>query len=80
MLKYDVCLDNFSQRCFRIIAGLPPAITFAGIDLVTTELFPIMLLLPISTPFNILTLEPIKTFSPIITFAVFGTPPFFPLD
>lgn len=61
---------------FNVFAGIPPAITFDGIFFVTTELFAMMLLSPISTPFSIFTLDPIQTFFPIITLPVFADPIF----
>ena len=43
-------------------AGLPAAITFSGIFLVTTDPLPIMEFFPMETPFRMETLEPKKTF------------------
>lgn len=52
-------------------AGFPAHISFAGMDLVTTEPAPTMEFSPIETPFNIIVLAPINALSPIVTGAHF---------
>lgn len=47
-------------------AGFPPQISFSGTLLVTTEPAPIILFLPIVTPFNIMLEAPINAPSSII--------------
>ena len=54
------------------MAGFPAATTFSGIFLVTTALCPITEFLPIVTPFKMVTLSPIKTFSSIKIASDFG--------
>ena len=65
----------FYSNIWRItFAGIPPAMQLSGIDEVTTAPEAMMLLLPILTPFKMVTREPIKTFSPITTAAVLAVP------
>lgn len=60
--------------CISLITlqGLPAAIAFAGIFLVTTLLAPIRAFSPIDTPLRTIQLIPSHTLSPIIT--SFGSP------
>jgi len=51
-----------------ILAGEPTAIQYGGIDLLTTDIVPIIDPLPIVTPGSILTNSPIQTLSSIVTF------------
>jgi hypothetical protein len=53
------------------LAGFPAQISFSGIDFVTTLPAPIIELLPIVTPFNIIELAPMNTYSPILMGLVF---------
>ena len=60
----------FSQKSSKDIitrAGLPTATLFAGIDLLTTEPAPIIVLSPITTFLRSIELIPTKTLLPILT-------------
>lgn len=54
-------------RDLTTFAGLPKAIEYSGISLVTNELAPIIEPLPIVTPSATTQLAPIQTSSPIVT-------------
>src|ERR1700722_18640205 len=64
-------LNNSIERLFSyhlrspiFWAGTPAHISFAEIEVVTTEPAPITAPLPITTPFKIITLQPSQTSSP----------------
>ena len=60
----------FSQKASKLIitfAGFPAATLFAGMDFVTTDPAPTIVLSPIVTFLNIIELIPTNTLFPIIT-------------
>ena len=62
----EVGIVSFGLRERRIRAGLPAAMVWAGMSLVTTAPAPMIVWGPTVTPSRMVTFEPIQTSSPMV--------------